>query len=638
MRQSFARGAAANYGTGDSAGGVIVQAMVDAEYAGILFTEHPAQSGTLLVEMTEGLADNLASGTESAHSYGFGRLSGRLISGAQPPIDLDPLVELAMRVESLFGEPQDVEWAYRKGRFYILQARNITAMERINPSVTIKGIFERERHRLLELGRGCAADETVLAQNELSELLPSPTPLSISFMEELWKPGGSVDLACHGLGVPYDVREDSDPMVVSVFGSLYVNMQEQRQRSGKGIGVAASFRLSRAAENIERAFREEFLPTYLSELRLLEAMDFGRIPTSDLIGLLEDTSDRYFHESHVQVDTINIAADFYVKMAERAMRKRKMNSGAVLGQGAPSVMHQAMDVLQQLRQGRATPEEFLSVFGHRSTVDYELSTPRYREDIAMMESLIRNAVSLDGSPLTGKGPVAIPSEGTLSIAINRARRFQLLKEEAKHYALREFAVLRRMFVELDRRLGLDGGIFHLEFAEIVELRHGDQLDAMKRLVAERRAAADFYASMKPLGTAITLHELETMGMSAGGKPEDTDENGALQGSLVAGSEAVVGRARVLSGQDIQSVGEGEIVVARYMHPSWTPVPAAQGHRHRGRRMAQPYLDPGAGIQHHDHHRREGGGIPDEYRRPAAPEPGRHGRGPRARTRQRQIEG
>jgi phosphohistidine swiveling domain-containing protein len=53
--------------------------------------------------------------------------------------------------------------------------------------------------------------------------------------------------------------------------------------------------------------------------------------------------------------------------------------------------------------------------------------------------------------------------------------------------------------------------------------------------------------------------------------DEADESGVMQGSLVAGSEAVVGRARVLSGQDIRSIEDDEIVVARYMHPSWTPV-------------------------------------------------------------------
>jgi phosphohistidine swiveling domain-containing protein len=494
-----------------------------------------------------------------------------LHGAAEPPIDLMPLVDLAMRIETLFGPSQDLEWAYRKGRFYILQARDVTAMERVNLSVTAKGIFERERHRLLQLARDCGPDDVVLAQNELSELLPRPTPLSLSFMEELWKPGGSVDLACDTLGIPYDLHYDGDTLVVSVFGSLYLNMQEQRRRTRKGIGALASFRLARAAESIERDFREQFLPGYLSELRLLEAMDFARIPISDLIGLLEDTTDRYFHESHVQVDIINIAADFYVKAAERAMRKRGMNSGAVLGQGAPSVMHQAMDLLQQLREGRTTPEEFLAVFGHRSAVDYELSLPRYREDIPMMEALIRSAATLNDSHAAGRAATAVATDRTLTLTISRAHRFQVLKEEAKHHSLREFAVLRRMLVELDRRLGLDSGIFYLEFGELARLRHGAQLDAMKRLIADRRAASAFYGSMQALGASLTLHDLETMGMSADGKPDGADGDAELRGKLVAGAAVVVGRARVLSGEDIRSIGKDEIVVARYMHPSWTPV-------------------------------------------------------------------
>lgn len=571
VRRSFAANSAAAYGDGNEAGGVIVQAMVEAEYAGILFTEHPAESGTLLVELTEGLADSLANGMESANSYGFGRTSGQLLGAAEPPIGLDPLIALAKRIEALFGRPQDVEWAYREGRFYILQARDITAMERVNPSATEKGMFERERHRLLQLARGCAAGDTVLAQNELSELLPRPTPLSISFMDELWKPGGSVDLACDALGIPYGASYDGDPLVVSVFGSLYINMQEQQRRTRKGVGALASFRLSRAAESIERAFREQFLPEYLSELRLLEAMDFARIPTSDLIGLLEDTSDRYFRESHVQVDIINIAADFYVKAAERAMRKRGMNPGVVLAQGVPTVMHQAMNLLQQLREGSAAPEEFLAVFGHRSAIDYEISMPRYREDIAMMEALIRGAASSNGNHAAPKAAAIPPSDGTLALTISRAHRFQSLKEDAKHHSLREFAVLRRMLVELDRRLGLDGGIFYLEFGELVCLRQGAQLEALKGLIAERIAACTYFGAMPALGASITLHHLETMGMNAGGRPEGADDDGELRGILVAGSGGVVGRARVLSDQDIHSVGKDEIVVARYMHPSWTPV-------------------------------------------------------------------
>src|SRR5438477_436678 len=37
------------------------------------------------------------------------------------------LAELGRRVEAHFGEPRDVEWAFVDGRFWLLQARPITA-------------------------------------------------------------------------------------------------------------------------------------------------------------------------------------------------------------------------------------------------------------------------------------------------------------------------------------------------------------------------------------------------------------------------------------------------------------------------------------------------------------------------------
>jgi phosphohistidine swiveling domain-containing protein len=152
----------------------------------------------------------------------------------------------------------------------------------------------------------------------------------------------------------------------------------------------------------------------------------------------------------------------------------------------------------------------------------------------------------------------------------RAQRFQALKEEAKHYALREFAVVRRMFIELDRRMGLDGGIFYLEFDEVTGLRSGGRLSELQQRIARRRAAAELFADMPSLDISISLRDLETLSMSDADAGDHAEESGALKGNLVAGSEAVIGRARVLTGQDISAVRDGEIVVARYMHPSWTP--------------------------------------------------------------------
>ncbi len=571
VRVSLISNDAELYGNDEPAGGgVIIQELVDADYAGILFTEHPMQSGTLLVEMTDGLGDKLASGTEEPTSFAFGRISRKPLDDAIPPMDLTPLIELGLQVEKLFGQSQDIEWAFKDGRFFLLQARNITVLARTQSDVTPTSLFEAERHRLLEIAASGDQEGAILAQNELSELLPRPTPMSASFMEALWQPGGSVDLACRKLGVPYDVGEDAAPYTVSVFGGLYVNVPETQRRSRKGLGPIASFRMSRGAETLEQDFREHFLPAYLSDLRILEAMDCKRLPTDDLFGLLDDTCDRYFHESHVQVDVINITADFYMRAAERALSKRGLTTGAYLGQGPKTIVHYAMSLLSGPRSDSEKVEEFLSVFGHRATIDYELALPRYREDAEMMEQLLQSAASM--TALDGNSPESaeLPDDTTLAIAVSRARKFQSLKEEAKNHSLREISVIRQMLVELDRRLELDGGIFYLKVDELEKLRDAGAHDELVALIDRRRMAAEQFEALPPLPTSLTLRQIERLSPT-GDPDEDIDSSEDLRGVLVAGSAPITGPARVLTGRDIDMVEDGEIAVARYMHPSWTPV-------------------------------------------------------------------
>src|SRR6185436_9569707 len=107
-------------------GSIVVQTMVPAEYAGVLFTEHPGESGAAAVELVAGLGDELVACRVNPLSFRFGRISGRLLGERQPPIDLTPLLELGRRIEAIFQKPQDIEWAFARGRFLILQARDIT--------------------------------------------------------------------------------------------------------------------------------------------------------------------------------------------------------------------------------------------------------------------------------------------------------------------------------------------------------------------------------------------------------------------------------------------------------------------------------------------------------------------------------
>ena len=82
----------------------------------------------------------------------------------------------------------------------------------------------------IDIAKGASPDQVVFAKNELSEMLPRPTPLSLSLMESLWASGGSVDLAARELGLTYRV-EDGSNYLVTILGRLYVDKREEQSRA-----------------------------------------------------------------------------------------------------------------------------------------------------------------------------------------------------------------------------------------------------------------------------------------------------------------------------------------------------------------------------------------------------------------------
>ncbi|MCZ6794007.1 MAG: YidC/Oxa1 family membrane protein insertase [Planctomycetota bacterium] len=570
--------AAAYSGNDQESGAALVQEMVPAEFAGVLFTEHPSETGSMLVELIPGLGDALVSGAATPRSFRIGRISGELLDGESPPIPLSGLIDLGRKVERLFGKPQDIEWAYAGGRFLLLQARDITTSAD-KGSRSRRTLFESERRRLLRQASAVAerdCHEEVFAQNELSELLPRPTPLSLSFMESLWAAGGSTDLACRALGLPYQVDEDAPPYLSSVFGALYINRAEERRRLRRGPGMAASFRLARAAETLERSFREDFLPGFLQEMRRRDAMDLRRLTTADLVDLFEDWRREFSTETYFQAELINVAADFYVKMAERQLTRHGLSAAQYLGQIPATVVHRAMSLLPEIQAGKRPVSDFLDVFGHRSPHDYELAAPRYREDEGLVRELVSRAVQQPGG--TRPSPAgALPSSRVLRSVVDRARRFQTLKEKAKHHCLRQLDHLRRILLELDSRLNLDGGVFYLELAEIPRLKErGFRLRARK-ISALRSEELEYFKDVQ-LPARLTVAQLEALRSDGRTSAAAVVSNDGLSGTLVAGEKEVQGRARVIRHADeIDTFQDGEILVARFTDPTWTPLfPRAAG--------------------------------------------------------------
>ncbi len=558
-------------GKSEASGGILVQEMVDAEFAGVLFTQHPADQSTLLVEVIPGLAEDLVSGKVTPKAYRFGRFSTQLLDSEAPPIDLTPLIKLGQQAEKLFGQPQDIEWAYRAGRFLFLQSRNITAPLGLTESENDrKDLFEREKQRLLELAAGAKSDEVVFVQNELSELLPQPTPLSLSLMEALWQAGGTTDLACRALGLPYDVLEDAPSFVSSVFGTLYINRREEKKRLRQSVDIIASLRLTRTVDSLEQQYRQEFLSAFLRQVRLKESINFSQLKTEELFELFEEWRCHFTQETYVQAHLINIAADFCLKLAERELKRRNLNPATYLSQMPETVVHQAMSLLSEIRTGKTPVSEFLKLFGHRALYDFELAQPRYSEEPELVEKLLTTA--LPHSPKTRSQMPELPSSKILAVAVERARKFQSLKEEAKHHSLRELALLRQLLLELGQRLEIGEGIFYYTLAELPLLRdraYRQQTDARK---AEYRAKIGFFQSLR-LPSQLTLSQIESLSLTADSEVRISPTSSkVLQGTLVAGQAPVQGRAQIIvNAEDIGNFQKGNILVTRFTHPGWIPI-------------------------------------------------------------------
>ncbi|MGE6758284.1 phosphoenolpyruvate synthase [Corallococcus interemptor] len=137
---------------------VVVQAMVDSNRSGVMFTADPTSGDRerLIIEGAFGLGEVVVGGQVEPDTYVVERAGPRILEarvgekafqllrdgvGHEKREDLPPerararvltdvevleLARLGLRVERHYGAPQDIEWAEQDGRFYLVQSRPVT--------------------------------------------------------------------------------------------------------------------------------------------------------------------------------------------------------------------------------------------------------------------------------------------------------------------------------------------------------------------------------------------------------------------------------------------------------------------------------------------------------------------------------
>lgn len=277
---------------------VLVQELVDADAAGMVFTANPVTGARdeIVINVVPGLGCPLAAGRLTGDSFVVAR-DGTLKAErvAPKPFRLTrrgevevaagererpaitrqaaaSLARKALEIEDALGDPQDIEFALADGRIHVLQARPIPGLPgaagcRSGPGpgdparaeAELEAFLGRERRRLrrrieaLRREGRITAHEVVLSDGNVGELLPTPTPMSFGLFREIFAGrGGAIVAGRRALG--YRVSEDSaEALYELVCGHPYFNLEVDLGTFAAGVPLGADEVVRRVIESPARA-------------------------------------------------------------------------------------------------------------------------------------------------------------------------------------------------------------------------------------------------------------------------------------------------------------------------------------------------------------------------------------------------
>ena len=194
---------------------VVVQRMVDAVVAGVVFTADPvsARRDLLVIDAVAGLGEALVSGEATPDHYGVsldGTVVQRQLVGEEALLSdrqIAEIAEQARRAVAHEGHPLDLEWAIdATGVLFWLQARPITTL----PA------------DLNEHDSVLPRPDDVLTISNVSEMMPGAVcPLTMSFT------GWGIDYGLQHMQVAVGARErieETWQVTASAYGHLFLNL------------------------------------------------------------------------------------------------------------------------------------------------------------------------------------------------------------------------------------------------------------------------------------------------------------------------------------------------------------------------------------------------------------------------------
>jgi rifampicin phosphotransferase len=239
-------------------------------------------------------------------------------------------------------------------------------------------------------------------------------------------------------------------------------------------------------------------------------------------------------------------------------------------------------------------DRFMRLHGHHARGEMDMANPRWREQPDYVLDAVRNFISAEGRTdpeadqrrhAEERGRLQARLASRLRCPLRRlvfgyvVRQAQLsaaIRENVKDAGIRIIADTRALLVELGARLAGRNAlasaddIFFLRFEEMEPVVSGLAVFDVRRRVAERRAEYERNLVLQPPAIIIGRYDPNVH------LPDTFDPDARQLSGLAVSPGIVIGPARVILHAGEGQVLPGEILVAPFTDPGWTPyfIPAA----------------------------------------------------------------
>ena len=621
---------------------VVVQELVPAEKAGVLFTANP-QTGSrneLLLEANWGLGETVVSGMVQPDTLVLDRATGAVEScviadkhiwiepGAHQvrPVPEDKrktgclnskevleLWKLGLKVMDHFDSPQDIEWAVAGGCVYLLQTRSVTTLEDAETYEQLLSDVRAQLRTAQKAGRG----DWVL--HNIGETLPHPTPLTWSVIRRFMSGDGGfgVMYKCVGFEPSEVVCEDgfldlvggrinmdlsrAPDMFFEAFPYTYdLDLLRSNPDAAQGpptvpsgsflAQLGAARRLKVVNENLkalehvfDRQLTCDIIPPFEQYVRGEKTADLAALSTSQWLDLWasreKQVLDRFAPDSLLPSLLVGMALDELKCFIREHFWDEDPDALAVqFSAGGPGDLTLAASQhLHDIAEGKSSVEQWLTIYGHRAPDEFDLGAPRWRET---PELVARLAEHMKGStpPLERhKARADDVWERTLRMAeslppdlrdefderLTMVHRYIRFREDAKHYLMLGYDLLRDMLLDAGRRLDIGDGVFLMDIEEL----HDALVSGIAPLhLIEKRRELRMAQKRLILPDVITEADLETLGEAPALSGGDRLDAFVLSGGTCSGPARIVH-----SPQEAGDLGSGYVLVCPSTDPSWTPL-------------------------------------------------------------------